>query len=77
MALPTKEIFVNGLINLVKTDKAWVPKQYGASLYLRPFIYASEARLGIKISEQYRFIIFSGPVPELYSIPIKVKVETN
>ena len=40
-------------------------------------MYASEAKFGIKISEQYRFIIFSGPVPELYANPIKVKVETN
>ena len=77
MVPPTKEIFINGLINLVETDKAWVPKQRGASLYLRPFMYASEAKFGIKISDQYRFIIFSGPVPELYTSPIKVKVETD
>ncbi len=77
MVPPPKEIFINGLINLVETDKAWIPKQPGASLYLRPFMYASEAKFGIKISEQYRFIIFSGPVPELYASPIKVKVETD
>ena len=77
MVPPPKEIFINGLINLVETDKAWVPKQHGASLYLRPFMYASEAKFGIKIAEQYRFIIFSGPVPDLYTKPIKVKVETN
>ena len=77
MAVPPKEIFMEGLIKLVETDKAWVPKQLGSSLYLRPFIYASEARFGVKISDQYRFIIFTGPVPELYAKPIKVKVETN
>lgn len=77
MAVPPKEIFIEGLIKLVETDKAWVPKQLGSSLYLRPFIYASEARFGVKISDQYRFIIFTGPVPELYAKPIKLKVETN
>ena len=77
MAVPPKEIFKEGLIKLVETDKTWVPKQSGCSLYLRPFIYASEARFGVKISDQYRFIIFTGPVPELYVKPIKVKVETN
>jgi branched-chain amino acid aminotransferase len=77
MAVPPKEIFTGGLIKLIETDKAWVPKQPGSSLYLRPFVYASEAKFGVKISEQYRFIIFTGPVPGLYAKPIKVKVETD
>jgi branched-chain amino acid aminotransferase len=77
MAIPPKELFTEGLLKLVETDKAWVPAQAGASLYLRPFVYASEARFGLKVSEQYRFLIFTGPVPELYAKPIKVKVETN
>jgi branched-chain amino acid aminotransferase len=77
MAVPPKDVFIEGLIKLVATDKAWVPGQPGAALYLRPFVYASEARFGIKISDQYRFVIFTGPVQELFARPIKVKVETN
>ena len=77
MAAPPKEIFMHGLMKLVELDRAWVPAQHGAALYLRPFIYASEAKFGIKISEQYRFIIFTGPVPELFAKPLKVKVETD
>ena len=77
MAIPPKELFMEGLVQLVETDKAWVPRQKGQALYLRPFVYASEARFGVKISEQYRFIIFTGPVPELYTNPIRVKVETS
>ena len=77
MAIPPEDIFVGGLLKLVETDRAWVPEKPGASLYLRPFIYASEAKFGVKISDQYRFIIFTGPVPELYAAPIKVKVETK
>lgn len=77
MAAPSKEIFMDGLIKLIELDKAWVPGQPGAALYLRPFVYASEAKFGVKISEQFRFIIFTGPVPELYAKPISVKVETN
>lgn len=77
MAVPPREIFIEGLLKLVELDKAWVPSQPGAALYLRPFVYASEARFGVKISEQYRFIIFTGPVPELYTQPIKVKVEVE
>jgi branched-chain amino acid aminotransferase len=40
-------------------------------------MYASEAKFGIKISEQYRFVTFTGPVSELFAKPIKVKVETE
>ena len=77
MAAPPKEIFTDGLMKLVETDKSWVPKQPGTALYLRPFVYASEVKFGVKISEQYRFVIFTGPVAELYAKPIKVKVETK
>ncbi len=77
MMPPPKDVFVEGLQKLVETDKAWVPAQPGAALYLRPFMYASEARFGIKISDEYRFIIFSGPVPEVFAKPVKVKVETE
>lgn len=77
MPSPPEEIFREGLIRLVETDKAWAPKQPGAALYLRPFMYASEPKLGVKISEQYRFVIIAGPVPELYARPIRVKVETQ
>jgi branched-chain amino acid aminotransferase len=77
MAVPSWEIFSEGLTRLVETDKDWVPSSRGSSLYLRPFVYASEARFGVKVSEQYRFVIFSGPVPDLYTKPIRVKVETE
>lgn len=77
MAIPPKEIFIDGMMKLIEVDKAWVPSKKGEALYIRPFMYASEAKFGVKISDEYRFIVFTGPVPELYSQPIKVKVETN
>jgi branched-chain amino acid aminotransferase len=77
MAVPPKEIFQEGLIRLVKLDNKWVPSKEGSALYIRPFVYASENRFGVKVSDQYRFTIFTGPVPTLYAKPIKVKVETN
>jgi branched-chain amino acid aminotransferase len=77
MAAPAQEIFTEGLIRLIELDKEWVPGTEGSSLYIRPFIYASETRFGIKVSEQYRFVIFTGPVPGLFAKPIKVKVETE
>ena len=77
MAVPPKDIFMDGLMQLISLDEAWVPTQQGHALYLRPFVFASEARFGVKVSDEYKFIIFTGPVPALYADPIKVKVETN
>jgi branched-chain amino acid aminotransferase len=77
MALIPKEIFVEGVQQLVALDSAWVPSRPGDALYMRPFMYASEERYGVKISDEYRFIIFTGPVPGMYANPIKVKVETD
>ncbi|MBK8520221.1 MAG: branched-chain amino acid aminotransferase [Chitinophagaceae bacterium] len=77
MAVPPKDIFMDGLTQLISLDEAWVPGQQGNALYLRPFVFASEARFGVKVSDEYRFIIFTGPVPALYADPIKVKVETK
>lgn len=77
MAVPPKDVFMEGLMQLINLDKAWVPKQLGHALYLRPFVFASEARFGVKVSDEYRFVVFTGPVPALYTDPIKVKVETH
>ena len=77
MAVIPKEIFVDGMMQLVGLDAAWVPSQPGTALYIRPFMIASEARFGVKISDEYRFIIFTGPVPSLYNEPIRVKVENH
>lgn len=74
-AIP-RDIFIEGLQQLVELDKAWVPFQ-PASLYIRPFMFATEATFGVKVSDQYRFIIFTAPVPALFNEPIKVKVETE
>lgn len=77
MAPVPKDIFTEGLIRLVEVDKGWVPAQDGSALYIRPFMYASEAKFGVKISDEYRFIIFTGPVPSFFAHPIKVKVENT
>jgi len=77
MAIPPKEIFEEGLMKLVETDRNWVPSKPETALYLRPFVFATEARFGVKVSEEFRFIVFTGPVGQLYNRSVKVKVETN
>lgn len=77
MAVPSREIFVDGLLKLIEIDKDWIPGKQGSSLYIRPFEFASETIFGVKVSENYRFVIFTGPVPSLFAKPIRVKVETQ
>ena len=77
MAVVPKEIFMEGLKTLVDLDKEWIPQEADCALYLRPFVIATENAFGVKVSSDYRFIIFTAPVPSVYSRPIKVKVETE
>ncbi len=69
------EQFDEALKALIELDSAWVPGSEGASLYIRPFVFASEERFGVKVADEYKFIIFTGPVGPYYANPLKVKVE--
>jgi len=60
------DVFMEGLKNLVNLDKGWIPRKRGYSLYIRPFIFATDNFLGVKISETYRFIIITSPVGAYY-----------
>lgn len=77
MAMPLlpEEIFMEGLLNLIRIDEKWVPKQEGCSLYIRPLLFATEEHIGVKISDDYEFIILTAPVGTYYSKPLKVLVE--
>ncbi len=79
MAMPEvpEQIFMGGLLELLKLDSAWVPSSESGSLYIRPFIIATEEAIGVKASETYKFIIITCPAGKYYSEPIKVLVETN
>ncbi len=72
-----EEIFIDGLKKLVDLDRDWVPTAVGASLYIRPFMFATEAALGVHPSHSYKFIIITGPVGAYYNKPLRVKVETH
>ena len=77
MSMPTisYELFVSAILQLVKLDAAWVPQGSGSSLYIRPFVFASEARMGVKVSDEYRFMIITAPSGPYYAQPLSVKVE--
>lgn len=51
-----------GLLELIKIEKEWVPKQEGTALYIRPSMIATEAALGVKVSSKYKLFIIMSPV---------------
>jgi len=79
MAMPTlpEEYFINGIQQLLTIDKDWVPAAPGHSLYIRPYMFATDAYTGVRPSETYLFIIFTCPVGVYYNKPVRVKVETQ
>jgi branched-chain amino acid aminotransferase len=72
-----EEIFMEGLFQLLHLDRDWVPSKAGASLYIRPFVFATDDYLGVRPSQKYKFMIFTCPVGNYYSKPVSVKVETK
>jgi len=79
LAMPEipEEIFIDGMKKLISLDSQWVPTTEGSSLYIRPFMFATEPALGVHPSASYRFIIITSPVGSYYSKPIRLKVETH
>src|SRR5579862_7156865 len=61
MAPLPEPVFIEAVEQLVRIDRAWMPGGEG-SLYLRPFMIASEVFLGVKPSAEYRFAVIASPV---------------
>lgn len=72
-----KGLFIEALHQLVQLDSSWVPEEEDGALYLRPFVIASEERLGVKAADEYLFLIVCTPAYQYYTQPLKVKVETE
>lgn len=77
MAEVPEDLFMNGLTELLRLDAGWVPQRDNYSLYIRPFLFATDEYIGVAPSKTYRFVIFTCPVQAYYSKPVKVKVETE
>ena len=72
-----EEDFLQAIKEVVKMDEAWIPTKPGTSLYIRPFIIATDPFLGVRPSNTYKFIIILCPVGAYYTKPIRVRVETK
>ena len=61
-----KGMLKEGLFKLIDLDRKWVPKKEGDSLYIRPFIFATDEHLGLRPSNTYKFMIIATPVSAYY-----------
>jgi branched-chain amino acid aminotransferase len=71
MAMPDvpEEIFMDGLVELLRLDQNWVPAGDGRSLYIRPFLIATDDYIGVKPSDSYMFLVIASPVGAYYDHP--------
>lgn len=75
MAAIDKEIFMEGVKQIVGLDRGWVPTGDDSSLYIRPFMFSTDVFLGVRASENYRFMIIMSPSGPYYGKPVRVKIE--
>ncbi|MBB4855661.1 branched-chain amino acid aminotransferase [Mycobacteroides chelonae] len=67
-----QELFIESLRQLIAVDAEWVPPGGGEeSLYLRPFIIATEAGLGVRPAAEYRYLLIASPAGAYFSQGIK------
>jgi len=77
MPLFPRDLFVDGLKQLVDIERNWIPPQEGSALYLRPFMYADEPFIGMRAATHFKFIIMASPSGPFFTKRIKLFAETN
>ena len=77
MCMPaiSEDMFVQSLHHLIEFDQKWIPTTEGSSLYIRPLVFATESRFGVKVSDQYLYVLMTSPVGPYFSKPLRLKVE--
>ncbi len=76
MAIPEfpKELFFEALHKLLELDKGWVQGGVGNSLYIRPFVMATQVGVSASPADEYKFMILMSPVKAYYSGDVKVTI---
>jgi len=80
MSIPPidEALAVEAVKTLVSVDRDWIPTEPGTSLYIRPFIIATDPYLGVRASNTYKFMIILSPSGAYYPSginPVKIMIE--
>ena len=70
-------LFTEALKTIVSLDRQWIPSRQGSGLYMRPFMYAYEAFIGMRAATSYKFIVMASPSSPIYNKRIRLYAETN
>ncbi len=70
-----EDIFIEGMKMLVNLDKNWIPDFEDHSLYIRPFMFSSDEMIGVRPSDNYKFMIILSPTGPYYNTPMRIYVE--
>ncbi|MBE6782617.1 MAG: branched-chain amino acid aminotransferase [Ruminococcaceae bacterium] len=75
-----EDLALEVLTKFVEIEKDWVPAKKGTSLYLRPFLIATDAKLGLHAIDEAKYVIIASPVGSYYKEginPVKIMIETE
>jgi len=72
-----EDIFIEGMRRLIDIDRDWIPMKNDFSLYIRPFMFATDDAIGVKASDTYKFMILLSPTGPYYAAPMRIYVEEN
>jgi len=75
MPLVPEELFIEGMRQLIELDKNWIPDKPDHSLYIRPFMFASDELIGVRPSDTYKFMVILSPTGPYYTAPMRIYVE--
>lgn len=82
MCIPpvNSDLFMEKMSELVRTERDWIPRASGTSLYVRPTIFATDPFLGVAVGKEYLFYIVLSPVGAYYPEgfePVKILVTSK
>lgn len=72
-----EDLYIEGLKELIRIDRQWVPGPDEGALYIRPCVFATDAALRVGPSSTCRFIIFTCAVGQYYPAPLRLHVTTE
>jgi len=68
-------LFIDGMRQLIELEKQWIPNKENHALYVRPFMFSTDALLGVRPSLTYKFMILLSPTGPYFAAPMKIFVE--
>jgi len=77
LAMPEipESLFLDGVAELVRTDRDWVPHREGGALYIRPVYFGVDDTLLVRPANRFRLIVMTSPVGPYFSQPIRLLAE--